>query len=138
MEESETDKVWAYTVDLLLQISFWDLCLDKPARSLRKSVGARLISDLKVSPLPEQAANLEIVERYSSSAIAISWRDATSGSYGEQKWKLTIARGRAICALSGAQIRRGDLVFRPSVRGRKPANAGWVILASTIDQASQK
>jgi hypothetical protein len=75
---------------------------------------------------------LEIVENYSNTVIGVYWSDPQSGRYGEQKWKLGKASGRAVCALSGEQVRRGDEVFRPSMRGQSPANADWVILASAL------
>ncbi|WP_425434094.1 DUF3331 domain-containing protein [Paraburkholderia lycopersici] len=91
----------------------------------RRSHGSR-------PPRQSSAAHMEIVERHSESLLSVCWCDATSGRYGAQLWKLTKARCRAVCALSGAPIRRGDAVYRPWVRGHAPANADWVVLASMV------
>ncbi|MCP3708697.1 DUF3331 domain-containing protein [Paraburkholderia sp. CNPSo 3274] len=80
------------------------------------------------------AARMEFVERLSPTIVTFNWRDATSGCYGEQLWHLTTARARASCMLSGAPIRRGSAVYRPRLRGRRAANADWIVLAATIDR----
>jgi hypothetical protein len=87
---------------------------------------------------PEPAARIEIVERCSPTDIVVYWRDPTSGRYGEQLWRQTTARRRNICALSGAEIRRGDPVYRPFARGYVPANANWVVLASAVQQIERE
>ncbi|WP_321961395.1 DUF3331 domain-containing protein [Paraburkholderia sp. J7] len=77
---------------------------------------------------------MEFVERLSPTHITLNWRDATSGCYGEQLWHLTTARARSSCMLCGAPIRRGSAVYRPRLRGRRPANADWIVLATTIER----
>jgi hypothetical protein len=76
---------------------------------------------------------VNIIERISATRLVVCWCDATSGRYGEQSWKLCAARNGAVCALSGARIRRGDKVYRPWSRGqKKPVNANQSILASAV------
>ncbi|WP_407669577.1 DUF3331 domain-containing protein [Paraburkholderia heleia] len=77
-------------------------------------------------------SNITVVGRHSDVLIAVCLKDPTAGCYGEQPWRLTRARGRGVCALTSAPIRRGDLVYRPSVRGHVPVNAAWMLLASAI------
>jgi hypothetical protein len=81
-----------------------------------------------------RSALVSILERCSPKSVSICWCDATSGRYGDQLWRLRVARGKTICALSGAVIRRGDLVYRPSVRGRCPANADQSISAEELEK----
>jgi hypothetical protein len=78
------------------------------------------------------SAHLEIIERHSADIITLSWCDATTGRYGEQRWKLMRSRASGVCVLSGERIRRGDLVYRPCTRGHTPSNANWMLLASAI------
>jgi hypothetical protein len=80
------------------------------------------------------SAFVSVLERCSPTSVAICWCDATSGRYGDQLWKLRVARGRAVCALSGKTIRRGDLIYRPCVRGRSPANADQAIAADALEE----
>jgi hypothetical protein len=79
-------------------------------------------------------ARLEILEWNSGNSLVVCWCDSTAGRCGEQSWKLSVARGASICALSGKRIKRGDKVFRPYWRGTKPANAEQSILASALEQ----
>jgi hypothetical protein len=76
------------------------------------------------------AGRIVIVERDSPTVLIVRWNDATLGHYGAQAWKEGYARGRGICALTGAVIRRGDKVYRPRERGRSPVNSHWQLLAS--------
>lgn len=105
---------------------------------LSTGAAARAASRMDICTTPHTAmhaaAHMEFVERLSPTLVTFNWRDATSGCYGEQLWHLTTARARANCMLSGAAIRRGSAVYRPRLRGRRPANADWDILASTIDR----
>lgn len=79
------------------------------------------------------AQSIRILERKTNSTILVCWRDATSGQYAEQTWRLVSATRNGQCALSGCPIRRGDFVFHPSYRGAKiPANADVQILASQL------
>jgi hypothetical protein len=74
------------------------------------------------------------VERRSRATVAIDWADSTFGHYGEQVWSLGIARRKAVCALSGAPINRGDSIYRPRlIGGRVPLNSAAMILASFLD-----
>ncbi|WP_373321081.1 DUF3331 domain-containing protein [Paraburkholderia flagellata] len=72
------------------------------------------------------SAYIHIVEWVSDDAVIMRWRDSRSGVYGEQRWVLTLARRSKRCALSGATIRRGDLVFRPAARRRFVASNSQV------------
>ncbi|MGF6758078.1 hypothetical protein P3T16_005499 [Paraburkholderia sp. GAS42] len=64
----------------------------------------------------------------------MDWADATLGHYGEQLWSLGVARRKAICALSGEPIKRGDSIYRPRhMGGKAPSNATAMILASFLD-----
>ncbi|MCR4470483.1 DUF3331 domain-containing protein [Burkholderia sp. SCN-KJ] len=78
-------------------------------------------------------ARISIIERPTSDRLSICWSDATSGYFGEQAWKIGLARVQSFCALSGRPIRIGDSVFRPLVSGmRAPPNSHRMILASSV------
>ncbi|WP_084069341.1 DUF3331 domain-containing protein [Paraburkholderia heleia] len=121
---------WQYTLAMLAQPSLADF-----ANARAFSVPCRHQARRSHASRPHHhasAAHMEIVERHSESLLSVCWCDATLGRYGAQLWKLTKARCRAVCALSGAPIRRGDAVYRPWARGHAPANADWVVLASMV------
>jgi hypothetical protein len=130
-------KAWEQTLDLLARTSSKntnggdcdesEVRLDNyipPQRRRARGVDCR-------APL---SAFVSILERCSPTMVSICWCDATSGRYGDQLWRLRVARSKAICALSGAIIRRGDLEYRPSVRGQCPANASHSILAEALEK----
>lgn len=132
MEERSFISAWEYTLDLLARVS-----TDTPGtRRHAKACGARTEADANTQASERckqvpASARIEIVERCSDTLVTVSYRDATTGRYGEQVWRLIRARGQGICALSGNPIRRGDPVYRPYVRGRHlPANANWMVLPS--------
>ena len=83
-------------------------------------------------------ATIEILDRPSRSTIVLSWRDPTGCRYGYQTWYKTVARRSGICAMSGASIRRGDMIFRPRLKGQRPANASAMVLAKHIDSLGIK
>lgn len=128
---------WAQTLSLLARVSSTGPgsadCTQ--ARSLGKShVGANVRRGSSNRCGLPPSAFVSVIERCSQTSIAICWCDATSGRYGDQLWKLRVARGKAVCALSGKTIRRGDLIYRPCVRGRSPANADQVICAEALEK----
>jgi len=126
--ERSSISAWEYTLDLLVRVS-----CGTPGE---RASGGRAVADANAQASEQcrqvlASARIEIVERYSDVLVTLSCRDATTGRYGEQLWRLVKARGRGICALSGNPIRRGDPVYRPDARGRHvPANANWMVLAS--------
>lgn len=77
------------------------------------------------------------VERRSSSTIVVSWSDATRGRYLDQVWRAGYARAAGFCGLTGIPVRRGDVVFRPLLRGGvAPVNAFDMILADRVPGAA--
>lgn len=142
MDNPEIADAWKYSLDLLMLMR-----LPKPrpecgsradAHGGCKRTDVATRGKRRTRVVRERAVHLHIVEKYSSSAIAVCWRDATSGCYGEQLWKAVTARAGATCALSGLRIRRGDAVFRPWARGYKPINGDSMILASAVEQTTQQ
>ncbi|WP_051180589.1 DUF3331 domain-containing protein [Caballeronia insecticola] len=72
------------------------------------------------------------IEWSTQSTILVSWSDATAGRREDQAWRACIARGAGVCKLTGAAVRRGDLIFRPIRRGHgMPATAPDMILAES-------
>jgi hypothetical protein len=77
------------------------------------------------------------VERRSTSTIVVSWSDATRGRYLDQVWRAGYARAAGFCGLTGVPVRRGDVVFRPLLRGGvAPVNAFDMILAEHVPGAA--
>lgn len=128
---------WEQTLSLLARVS-------SPKSNSVDCTQARLLGKSRIGTSARRgstnrcglppSAFVSVIERCSQTSIAICWCDATSGRYGDQLWKLRVARGKAVCALSGKIIRRGDLIYRPCVRGRSPANADQVICAEALEK----
>jgi hypothetical protein len=76
---------------------------------------------------------VHIVERLTTTTISVNWRDATLANYVEQIWWLVSARSAGICSLSGAQIARGQLVYKPRRNNnRAPLNENAMILSEVV------
>jgi hypothetical protein len=110
-----------------------------PDVSEKKSFRARRCAsfgyDGALSTGPSLHRVVSLLERTSSSTVTIAWRDSTSCSYGAQIWMVAKAKVSGVCALSGAQIKRGDRIFHPRHSKPAPVNATAMILASEIDAA---
>lgn len=78
---------------------------------------------------------VKLIERPSTTTATIEWRDSTRCCYGDQVWRAMRARTAGVCAMSGCEIRPGDRVYGPNPRP-VPGNAGAMILASVLDQAT--
>ncbi|RQR71282.1 DUF3331 domain-containing protein [Burkholderia sp. Bp9012] len=78
---------------------------------------------------------ISVLERPTADTVMISWRDACTGHYGYQKWRLFTTRKRGVCALSGQPIEIGDSVYAPQLLGSAPGNAAAMVLAACIDAA---
>ncbi|MBT2794585.1 DUF3331 domain-containing protein [Paraburkholderia strydomiana] len=89
---------------------------------------------------PAQALTtaIGVVDRLTDCTVAIVWRDATRGSYGDQVWCRMRARCQGKCAISGAAIARGDLIYSPRPSRLPCANADAMVLASVIDAVALK
>jgi Domain of unknown function (DUF3331) len=136
---------WQQVVSELQITSAPDACCNETKSVRHRSQGRSSDSRLKASWLSASRSNDEgvellpihgrvtILERRSLTTIVVSWCDATSGHCGDQIWTTGIAQKRAMCALTGAHIRRGDAVYRPRrSRAHLPANTNGMILASAL------
>jgi hypothetical protein len=83
----------------------------------------------------ERRVTVKLIERPSTTTATIEWRDSTRCCYGDQVWRAMRARTAGVCAMSGREIRPGDHVYGPDPRP-VPSNAGAMILASVLDQAT--
>ncbi|CAG4901204.1 DUF3331 domain-containing protein [Paraburkholderia saeva] len=110
-------------------------------RAVRKKkfrLTKRLLSDNNALPdeaLPPEAlrAHVTILDQPSSKTLSVCWSDPTSGYYGDQIWRIGLARQASFCVLSGRPIRYGDAVFRPrSCDIHCPANRDRMILAAAV------
>lgn len=130
MHASQTNP-WIQTIRLLSRGSALPTIGNKT--SLRARRCAPLGRELTTGPSLHRVISL--VERTSSSTITIAWRDSTSCSYAAQIWMGANAKVSGVCAMSGAQINRGDRIFHPRHTNPAPVNAGAMILASAIAAA---
>lgn len=135
MDNSNVHHVWKSTVALLGRISSPDAGVGE-----KKAFGpgdgrcaSKKTAPARVGVKSAHAASFSIVERISERSIVVCWCDATLGHYGEQLWMRAVARRSTHCVLSGLRVRRGDIVYRPSTRGQRPANCEEVILAVMLD-----
>lgn len=77
-----------------------------------------------------------VLDRISAKIVVVYWCDATSCRYGDQLWRIGVARRRGRCALSGAPIKAGDAVYRPRQGRPAPVNARAMMLASEVERVS--
>ncbi|KVG64743.1 hypothetical protein WT72_10880 [Burkholderia pseudomultivorans] len=82
---------------------------------------------------PASRPTISVLERPTPDTAMISWRDACTGHYGYQKWRLFTTRRRGVCALSGQPIEIGDSVYAPQLLGSTPGNAAAMVLATCLD-----
>ncbi|MEX3952880.1 DUF3331 domain-containing protein [Paraburkholderia sp. EG287B] len=80
---------------------------------------------------PSAGASARLIERPTLTTVTVAWSDSTLGCFGNQTWRLGVARHAGVCAISGRIIGRGDEVFKPFSRPT-PANARAMILAVMI------
>jgi Domain of unknown function (DUF3331) len=81
---------------------------------------------------PKGEANIRVLDRPTSRTAIVTWGDPTSCHYGDQVWRVARAARDGFCALSGQQIHRGDIVYRPSHYRPAPANAASMMLAQCV------
>jgi Domain of unknown function (DUF3331) len=122
---------WAQTIQLLSRGSQLPNICHKTSVRARRRAPFDHDSGLGIGPSLHRVVSF--IERTSSSTVTIAWRDPTSCSYGAQIWMGANAKGAGVCALSGAQIKRGDRIFHPRHSTPAPVNAGAMILASAIE-----
>ena len=125
---------WIQTIRLLSRGSQLPQICNKTSLSSRRCTSFGHDGALTAEPSLHRLVNL--IERTSSSTVTIAWRDSTSCSYGAQIWMGANAKVSGVCAMSGAQIKRGDRIFHPRHSKPAPVNAGAMILASAIDAAN--
>jgi hypothetical protein len=138
---------WLHVLSGLLMTSVPDSCCNQTKsiklrsqdrngdHRLRGSWQSAVSSHDEDAGLLPKPSCVTILERLSLTTIAVSWCDATAGHYGDQIWTTGIAHRRALCALTGAYICRGDVVYRPRrSRTQLPANFDRMILASALPE----
>ncbi|KLU21507.1 hypothetical protein EOS_35660 [Caballeronia mineralivorans PML1(12)] len=79
-----------------------------------------------------------VIDRPAPGTATVAWCDPTSCRYGDQVWRVSVARESAVCALSGNTISPGDAVYRPRASKPLPINASAMILASLVEAACSK
>jgi len=131
---------WATTISRLgkapaqdIKIGPSDKC-DKGACAARAARRTATAERKQAASSEHSGAVITFVERFGAKSISITWRDSTAGRYTEQLWVRRIARSRGVCALTGADIVRGDAVYGPFSRpSSRPRNMSQMILADQLD-----
>ncbi|RAS29780.1 DUF3331 domain-containing protein [Paraburkholderia bryophila] len=77
---------------------------------------------------------ISLLERPKTDRLVVDWSDACRGHCGEQEWRMVAAPTSGRCAFSGAEIRKGDPVFKPK-RSQASPNADEMILASAVPES---
>ena len=72
-----------------------------------------------------------LLERPKVDLLVVDWSDARRGHCGSQHWRIVRARASGRCAFSGAEIHKGDAVFKPK-RSQATLNPGDMILVSAV------
>lgn len=127
MSDGRRAAVWDHVILGLLP----GLCGTAPDSGREASRGRR---PRVAAYAPSSHIQVEVIERLSETSVAVLWQDATRCRYDDQVWISCRARLKGFCVLSGAVIRRDDLIYKPRVRTTTPANAAAMILASVIEQ----
>ncbi|SKD05529.1 DUF3331 domain-containing protein [Paraburkholderia hospita] len=77
---------------------------------------------------------ISLLERPRADLLVVDWSDARRGHCGAQDWRIVTARTEGRCAFSGAEIRKGDPVFKPK-RREASLNADEMILVSAVPES---
>lgn len=77
-----------------------------------------------------QPAVVHILE-VSDNHLLVRWVEPGKRHYGEQKWRLGVARSGGYCALSHRRIERGEPAYRPA-EGPRPGNYVAMIALTAI------
>ena len=135
MDDFPEYQVWQKMLNLLTLVSSPLAAVSEGEGTSKRTKGTAAVEARRPANTTSRqhvSAHIRILERSSRTSVVVSWSDSTTGRYDDQIWKLGVARCGDTCALTGATIRRGDVIYRPYARGRSPANANWSILASAL------
>ncbi|MBN3756695.1 DUF3331 domain-containing protein [Paraburkholderia sp. Tr-20389] len=130
---------WAATISRLGKAPAQDIKLGPSDKCDQGACAARAARRTATAERTQAASEysgavITFVERFGAKSISITWRDSTAGRYTEQLWVRRIARSRGVCALTGAEIVRGDAVYGPFSRpSSRPRNMSQMILAELLD-----
>lgn len=122
---------WARVIDELNAVS-GQLTEGEVRERLRRSRG--LWWKREKIDVPSRHVRIQVIERESKTVLTLRWRGPTC-HYAEQAWRLVAARVPGVCLLSGAQIRRGDPIFKPKFNSSH-LNEMAMILGSEIDRVA--
>jgi Domain of unknown function (DUF3331) len=121
------DTVWQRTVGQL------DTgCADQLTARVRRIVDSHVSNS---PPVRNGDVAIALLDRPSSRTITVSWSDPRGCKYGEQVWRLAVAKRSGICALSGLTIIAGDAIYRPAKVEPPPSNAAAMMLAAIVERA---
>jgi Domain of unknown function (DUF3331) len=121
---------WAHAVALLMTNCVQNRESNNDDRTPSTMYGSKSRCAMPIEEAIGDGILANIVDRPTSSTAKVEWRDAQSGHYGDQTWRLAKARCAGVCVVSKVAIRPGDLIFKPKVFA--PMNADAMILASKV------
>jgi hypothetical protein len=124
---------WAQTLMLLKSLSGHSDVGRMPRSSASKARSSARHYGGSLTPPNFTSAKVKIIDRPSSTTATIQWCDNTC-FYGDQSWRLAVAKHSGECALTGNPIRVGDLIYRPRISSAIPSNAKAMILSSCVQR----
>jgi hypothetical protein len=136
MDPYANDEPWKQTIISLQRASRTSVDEDaskQPEQDLGETRACTLSRTSRLASSTPYSGYIRILERLSSTAVSVSWYDATCGHYSDQVWRRTLSRRATVCTLTGRPVKRGDAVYRPFGRRLLPVNAGFLILACVLE-----
>jgi hypothetical protein len=82
-----------------------------------------------------RSVSVVLLDRISPRTATVSWSDPQGCKYGEQVWRLAVAKCSGTCALTRRRIAKGEAIYRPTKTEPPPANADAMMLAEALDEA---
>ncbi|WP_082624972.1 DUF3331 domain-containing protein [Paraburkholderia caribensis] len=82
--------------------------------------------------LRRNVITVEILERPSDTTAIVRWSNPGVCHYGYQTWRVGRAAVGGSCALSQAEIFKGDWVYRPARAEMRPQNFDAMILVNAM------
>lgn len=128
MQSHPSDHVWSLMVGAIQHANASPSSSKVPKVPKRPKQGRR--TSLVYKPSPDLL--VQVLERTSPSCVALSWTDGTC-RYIHQPWQLAATRKSGVCALTGARIVRGHLVYQPDGTQAAAMNAHLMILREAIE-----
>ena len=122
---------WLSTVNRLCEIAAQPHGgLQRNSRNRHTRVNNRLEAETMIGM---GTITVRIVDRCSLTTAFVEWCDPTKCRYGSQLWRASKSKRVGICALTGAAVKVGDAIYKPSSGVNVPNNSSAMIRAEFIE-----